>query len=389
MKLVAIDNYRVISKVVKTFIKKGYFANFSSNNLFYFVDEKNEIICSFVDNFGNDVFGIPFYFGSDGINCVIDMIDTESDYATSITDHCCTNVMICKKEALLPEEEEFIHAMGLNITKENNIVIRTFKKGYPSRIANNDEAIVVLRALDYLKCVIENEIEDLPKAFKENKISKSFFDNSTMEYQSFYDSKIPAFKKYRKESFSLDVYNEFKSFKRIPSVGELVTKNLTVPVLDSYDEAILPLALSFAIDEALVKLQAITSSPKHYKNYILGFLEEIFSMEGIPQTIYVNERKLYYSFVNLFTKLGINFIFRRENEAADEMLYNLDTSITSYFKSSINDTVAILASEFSSVFKMAENIVDSGELNDDDSDDDSFSEDMEENLDEASKKYVS
>lgn len=388
MKQMDKEIYKTICRITKEFLKKGYWATFSAENIFYLVDEKKQVVCSFIDSFGNEVYGIPFYFGDDGLNSLYDMFSVENDYSVSIADHCCTNIMICKKEALLPEEVQFIRNNDMNVMKDNNIIVRTFKRGYASRIANEREGELILQSLDYLKSLIQNEGNDLINSFKEDKQACAFFNNETMEYQVVYNVLPPLEKPYRKVMWSKDIITELKTFTQTDDTCYLTVRNIMVPIkINDTSQKVLPLLACYSDDNGVIKMNTIISIPNHYSVYLIGFIEEIFSSRGLPSSLIINDRKLYYAFYRLFEEIGVNLVFKRENPILDELLYNLDQSAMTFFKTNINDNqnLAISSEEFQTVFNITEAEIHNGEETTDDED---FESD-DEYVEEVEKHFVS
>lgn len=379
MKIMESGTYKYICQKISSFQKKGLWGAFSADETFYLVDEKGPIITSFIDNFGNEVYGMPFYYGSDGLNSFHDIMTVESEYTITLTDHCTTNIMICKRDALLDEEIAYIRSCGMNVKKEMNIVCRTFRRGYPSRIATEDEAKIILKALIYLEIMIKLEKENIIANIKNDKVIMAAFDNEKFEYNLKF-GKLPVVEvPYSKKNYSKDIFDEFSSFEITTDTCYLDIKNLMIPLLRKKSEPILPLVAVYSNNVKVLKITSIVSTPKNYNQFLLGFLLEIFSKSGIPSIFYVNDRRFYYDNFKLFEALNITFQFKREHSSIDKLLFDLDGYCSKLFGLGINDgtTTKLDTETFMTVFRVTEGVVDesiSVEMNYFDDDDEELEE---------------
>ena len=93
-----------------------------------------------------------------------------------------------------------------------------------------------------------------------------------------------------------------------------------------------PLLIYFYFpDKNKVIFKYITDSPKEYKNYIYGILDDVFNKEGLVEKLYVNDRNLYAYIVKTLSELKIEVELLLEDDNVD---YNLTKAINFLYQNS-------------------------------------------------------
>ena len=130
------DNYKEVRKLINAFIKKDYWHDFSSADIFYQAYGKRKTLLTFLDSFFGDSYGIQLFYNKEGFNYVHDIFTTsDSDFITiGDCDSICA-VLIAKKD-LKESEMNFLKENNFRIKDENNLIIYRFEKGYGQRLSN-------------------------------------------------------------------------------------------------------------------------------------------------------------------------------------------------------------------------------------------------------------
>ena len=315
------DNARGI---IKKFIKKNYWHDFTSADIFYINDEKNKALFVFLEQVFDETYGLQLFFNKDGFNYVHDLLSSQNLIVTSFDcDSLC--VSIADKKDLNEEEISFLKANKIRILEENNILIYRFIPGYKERLANDDEIDLLFRFLIYVDNLIDQNYFDLQEQFKKQNSCFSIF------YEKNYDlvyRPLPYLEQnYRKNKNNLVFYNEFKDVKALDEEMYLFTNYLPVIEEDSNKRPIIFYFNYPTLNKSIFKYAM--GNFNDYKQTLFGLLDEIFDTFGKPNKICTNNRNIYFYLYKTLENLGIASEFVREDENVNR---HIDTVISNIYQ---------------------------------------------------------
>lgn len=360
--------YENMLKYMKSFDKKKYFSSYSSADLFLNYFNKKKYIYSFINNFLETSVGIQLFTNSDGFNYVHDILtlNSENMLIAGKMDSICA--IYLDKEYLTDEDKEYIHKMGHKVKKEKNLVIYRYQVGYMKRFANKKEIQELLDNCEFILSFVEDNYNDSINAFTNDKFPISLINEERLEYNTAYLPLPNLSIMPRKYPVNNQVINEFK---KISYSGEECYMFCAYTPLIIQESGIRPVLLYFLFPERnKVIFKYITDSPKEYKNYIFGILDDVFSKEGLPEKVYINDRHFYSYLAKTFDELNIEYELLLEDNDVDmslmnaiERLYHNSEELYKESKDGIEMVLDLIVSELNSLSEMISE-EDEYELND-------------------------
>ena len=353
------EEYKSIKKYMALFDKEDYFHLYTSADLFLNVFTKKKYIFSFMSNFLEDSVGVQLFNNSDGFNYVYDILTFSNDnlLIAGRIDSICA--IYLSKELLTKEDIDYIHSMGFKVKKDKNLVVYRYELGHMKRYANKKEMNELIANCEFIYSFAKENQTEAIGAFDTDKNPVSFIDEIKLEYHTTYMelpnlSVIP-----RKQSINKSVVEDFKS---IPFSGEECYMFVAYTPLIIKETGVRPLILYFYFAERnKVVFKYITDSPKEYKNYIYGILDDVFHEEGIPEKLYLNDRSFYSYLYKTLTELNIEVELLLENNDVDlnllnavERLYQNSEELYAESKDGIEMVLEMIVSELNSLSQMLE-----------------------------------
>ncbi len=315
------DEYNVIKKYMSLFAKQDYFNLYTSADLFlnYFNDD-NRYLFSFLNNFLEDCVGIQLFDNNNGFNYVNDVLSLSVDnmLIAGRIDSICA--IYLDKDLLTDEDIDFIHKMGHRVKKDKNLVIYRYELGKMKRFANKKEMIKLIKNCEFVYSLVKDNYKDTIEAFNDAKSPISFIDEKLLVYRTMYSDLPNLSISPRRMPINKQVVEEFKEFTY---TGEECYMFVAYTPLIIKETGVRPLLVYFYFSERnKVVFKYITDEPKEYKNYIFGILDDVFSKEGLPEKVYLNDRS-FYSFLNKTLKeLNIDTELLLEENKIDLTLLN-------------------------------------------------------------------
>ncbi len=311
------EDYLDLRKVFLKFKRESHFETYTSADLFYVFDSDGKTaLLTFIDQFFGDGVGIQCFNNKDGINYVHDVLSSQDEYSVTVGD-CDSIVAVFKpKDALTLEDISFLKKMNQRRTKENNLIIYRFKKGYKYKIASNSDIKTISIYGVFLDSLIDNEEADILEAFNQDNCVVVSLNYEKREYSCLYRP-LPYLEiAPKKQPMNQQFIDEYKDHTYTNEDCYLFTSYLPVSVKDS---GIRPLLLYFYYNKSgNMELKYIISNPKDYKNIIYGILDEVFTKDGLPTKMIINNRDLYAILSKTLDGLSIENSFERDNLKAGE-----------------------------------------------------------------------
>lgn len=310
------EKYLECKKILKKFIKKGYWTEFSSADIFYIQStQKNKVLFTFVEQFFSDAFGIQLFYTPDGFNYVHDILTTAEQATVTLCDCDSLCAMFVSRADLKEEEISFLRKNNIKIMESNNLLFYRYKPGYVQKMATDKELDVVLNHLEYLDSIIPNEFEDLKECFKEGNAAVALMNLEEMQYAMVYRPLPFLETKLKKEKANIAFIEEFKDSTYIDDECYACASYIPVSIRES---GIRPLLVYFSFPKSNKHyFKYILEGPKDYKNVYYGILYEVFTQIGIPTKIIFNNRAIYSLVNKTITGMNIENSFIRENIDVD------------------------------------------------------------------------
>lgn len=352
--------YDEIKKYMKRFDDNSFFNTYSSADLFLNIfHNKKRYIFSFINNFLEISVGIQLFLNNNGFNYVHDILTLNGDnmIVAGKMDSLCA--VYLDKEYLTKDDIDYIHNMGYRIKKEKNLVIFRYELGYMKRYANKKELNELLENIEFIYSFVkdDNNFIDSMSAFETERMPISFIDNKRLEYTTTF-LPIPNLSVMPRK---LPVNNQVvEEFKNIQFTGETCYMFCAYTPLIIQETGVRPLLLYFYFQERnKVVFKYITDSPKEYKNYIFGILDDVFNKEGLPEKIYMNDRSFYSYLAKTLKELNIEYELLLEDNDVDlnilnavEKLYRNSEELYKESKDGIEMVLELIISELNSLSEM-------------------------------------
>ena len=320
------EDYKDLREVFLKYKRKDYFETYSSADLFYVIGSLGDYaILTFIDQFFGEAKGLQCFFNRDGMNYVHDILSTNDEYSVTVGD-CDSIVAVFKTRDMLTDEDiEFLNKMDKRKTKDNNLIIYRFKKGYRYTIASHKDIHTIATYGVFLDSLIENEREDINNAFKDNDCVIASLNHEKKEYSCIYRP-LPYLEDMpNRAPINKQFVEEYENHVYLNEECYIFTSYLPVAVKST---GVRPLLLYFYYAGSnRMELRYILSSPKEYKNIIYGILDEIFTKIGLPYKMIINNRDLYTILTKTLDRLSIENVFERDNLKAGEDVSNLVSSV--------------------------------------------------------------
>ena len=323
------NEYKTIKKYIRRFSEDGYFSSFSSAELFINIFDKKKYIFSFVNNFYYDSLGIQLFINNNGFNYVHDILTVNSDnmLVAGRIDSICA--IFLKKELLTDDDIAFIHKMGSRVTKDDNLVIYRYELGYMKRYANKKEMEQVINNSEFILSLIGDNYNDVNKAFDEEKIPLSLIDRDKYEYITKYIPLPNLETMPKKLPVNEQVVQEFMTKNYLSDECYLFTAYTPLIIKET---GVRPVLLYFLFPKSgRVIFKYITDKPKEYKNYIFGILDDVFTKEGIPEKMYINDRNIYSYLAKTLDYIHVEYELLLEENNVD---FNLMSAVEKLYRNS-------------------------------------------------------
>ncbi|MCM1131018.1 MAG: hypothetical protein NC310_07280 [Roseburia sp.] len=313
--------YMELKNAMKLLEKNHAFEQFNHMNLFYLLDESSKGIVILSDHIVGESVGLHIYLGSNGINYLYDSYMSPTGLTLNAVFADMVTIAFVSKNDLTERDINFLKKYKIRISKEHNLIPWEFKEGHIYSYLSLKKMRHVIAYLYYLLSLIKNEHDDILKCFEDTELVLAAFDTTLNLYEVRYTGDIilgdmPRTKKINQafvDEYKDSIYIEdtcyisrYYSFK---TVGE-----------NEYYQSVL---FGYYMNKNTHLLHIISCKPNQIKEYLTGFVDELFKDNGIPTKVVFNERRLYAELYKTLKSLHIDVTFQRETEAVDSLFYDL------------------------------------------------------------------
>lgn len=310
------EKYLECKKILKGFLKKGYWTTFSSADIFYIQSTtKNKALFTFVEQFFKDAYGVQLFSTTDGFNYVHDILTTAEQSTVTLCDCDSICAIFVSRNDLKEEEINFLKSNKIRIMETNNLLIYRYQPGYNQRLVTDKELQTLLNHLEYLDSIIPNEYEDLKECFKEGNTAVCLMNLEEMQYAMVYRPLPYLETKIKLEKINVQFVEEFKDTHYVDDECYACISYIPVSIRES---GIRPLLVYFSFPKLNKHyFKYILQGPKEYKNVYFGILYEVFTEIGVPIKMIFNNRAIYSLVNKTISALNIEHSFIRENVEQD------------------------------------------------------------------------
>ncbi len=339
--------YDEICELMDLVKKKGVFKKYDSSKIIMIKTNDVEGALTFVRDTISGNYGLSFFVGKDGINSLHDML-TLDDLSYSITAFNLINVVYKKEELFEESDYVYFKKRKIQIRKLKNIVLNTYKEGYAMYVSTNDEAKKVIELLKALYVILNNKGADVDEAFKDENnaiLAEIDFDKLTL---SITVDELPYLEVALDETQATEEeVLEFKSLEYANYDLDIMTRGSGIAVrTKECNVSITPLLVTLNTEEMpLDRFDMFLSTPNEYRGQLLYILKEYFVEKGLPKSININNRKIYYQIKNLVSRLGIDIYLKLENPKYDSLLEDINYALYTSYPFTIRDQELMSAKE--------------------------------------------
>ncbi len=336
-----LDFYRDCKKIMKDFIKKEYWTKFSSADIFYILEGRNKSLFTFVEQFFNEGFGVQLFFNDNGFNYVHDILTVNSENVVSLVDCDSLCAIFVSKEELTDDEREFLKNNKIRIMENNNFLVYRFEPGYNYRLANSKEYSLLLKHLEFIASIIENEKQELIEAFNEGHSAVTVMDMQAMQYSIVYRP-LPYLEVLPKRlKANIGFAEEFKNTAYVDD--ECYCFSAYTPII-AKETAVRPLVVYFYYPKLKKHyFKYIIDTPKEYKNCFFGILYDVFHEIGKPIKLIFNNRNIHAISAKTLDLMNIENSFIREDARVDDNVNDLVSRLYNQKMSDIVDSEDVIA----------------------------------------------
>ncbi|MDE5715542.1 MAG: hypothetical protein K2I42_05350 [Anaeroplasmataceae bacterium] len=314
------DVYTSLKKVIKSFIKKGYFEEYTAVDLFYLEDENSKAVLVFNENLKFSSPGMQIFYNQKGLNYLNDVLSTQDGFSANYFFSDCIYITLVDKNMLDQESRLFLKNRNIRIA-DKNLLVYQFKEGYGVSFCSVEILCILEHYMEYIYSLIRNEKEDIDMAFEKYYICHAKFNTDEYTYEVQYPeyidfSSFPGLKKVN-EAF-LDQYQDR------PYVNDTCYLFHSYLPLEHVDREGLPsIFLVYYENLNQYYYQIFHCRPEKSHMMVFQFLEEQFDRYGMPTTLTTNHRKIYSYIKRTMVKLNIDIHFKREVEKVDDLFLEI------------------------------------------------------------------
>ncbi len=324
----------------KEFLRRKPWEGMSDEHIFAVTDPvtSERVYCSVLGG-GGEMFGIVVYIGKEGYASLMDsLMDGEPSFA----------FIVQQRNLLLSfEDREDLEKSDYNLVKSYDIPFRgrkswpsfrSYKPGYYPWVLDNDEARLMLLALEQTMQVYNELLNglEMPDLIADESVLERVpheengalrFYNQVVELEDNpeveLESDVPL------AISELDL-KRVEKIARIPATIEFSMEYVDMPVQNEPEErpAFPILALAVERTQGLAVYQDLVTGDEGPSVWQNQFINMITAMEGIPETILVDEKTAHY-LKPLVTKLKLNVDVEDELPLVRQVINMLHESLLS------------------------------------------------------------
>ena len=313
------EKYSELKKGIRKLISLKCFEKFNSNQFFYLLDRKNRAGIYFANENLYDSFGMQFFFNEQDLNYLYDTYTTKDGFSLLYFFVSMTYISMLSKKDLSHNDIAYLKKHQIGIKKENNLIPRVFKEGYPTEYASSTHLTLLIDFIYYLTSLISNEMKEIEQNFAEDKMVLAFFDTQNFVYEVKYSDMINLEPSYRFKKVNDSFVSEEKNLNYLDDT--IYLSHCYYPNESAKEFSSILLLYSQKTER--YHYEIITCDPKHIIDFVPGFLDEYFKKTGIPMNFVMNHRKIYMQMRKTLEFMNIDVRFKRETEFIDFLFYDI------------------------------------------------------------------
>ena len=353
------EEYGKIKKYMSLFDKECYLNLFTNADFFMNIFGKKKYLFSFLSDIYENSNGIQIFNNDNGFNYIHDVLSIKDDNMIVAGRLDSVIAVYVDKDFLNKDEIDYIHKMGFKLKKEKNLLIFRYEIGMAKRFANKKEMNDLIKNCEFIKSLLEDNFTDIVSAFETERMPISIIDEIKYEYHTMY-LPLPNLQVMpRKLPINNQVYEDFKN---IQFTGDECYMFVAYTPLIIKETGVRPLLIYFYFQEKnKVIFKYITDNYKEYKNYIFGILDEVLNKEGLPEKLYLNDRKFYSFLYKTMESLNVEVELLLEDNVVDdnlldavERLYQNSEELYVESKDGIEMVLDLVVSELNSLSEILE-----------------------------------
>lgn len=316
------ERYMELKNAMRALNSIHAFEQFDHTNFFYLMDEKTKGMALLSEHLVGEARGIQIHIGEEGINYLYDSYMSTTGMLLHSVHANMVTVSILKKEELFPQDIDFLKKNHIRLSSSFNIIPLEFHEGFDYAYLSLKNMEIVISYIYYLLSLIKNEREDILKCFEEEKLVLAAFDTQNQLYEVRYTDDVVLGNMPRFKKIDQAFVNEYQNSVYVDDVC-YICKYFT-PTKNEYG-CYDTLLLGYYEKKEVQFSNSICCKPNQIKEYITGFLDELFKKEGLPTKVVMNDRKLVAYVLKTLSALNIEVEFVREIEEVETLFYDMIT----------------------------------------------------------------
>lgn len=318
-----IDYYNKLMHYMKEFNKKNYFERFNNYNYFYLSEKKTKVMICFSSNFEGKISQIDFFFDKNGINYFLDSMNAKTLFMLDNAYQTKSTIALKNKNFLDLNEINYLKKLNLKLVTKYNLLAHDYREGEFDIHMDIKTLKKVLKYVEFLSDLIINEEEYIIEAFKNQQIVISSFDSRDKSYDVVYSNYARFDQSCKFKDANSDFIEKFKNsyysddtcyVSRFYDYEVTSDKRYYRPILFVYYEK-----------TGKTFFKQYDCSYKEAITVFLPYLANVFSENGLPVTVAVNDRELLNELSLTLEALDIEIKYERENyENQKEFLKRLN-----------------------------------------------------------------
>lgn len=305
-----IDYYNKILQYMKEFKRKNYFEKLSFPSFLLLSDGKTKVLITFDTLMRNNISKIDFYF-DDNIAYYLDTMVLETDLLIDTPYQSKSSILIKDQSVLTTDDSAFLKKHNIKKVKKYNFFTYDYKEGELNCSMKTLKLKKILKFIEFLSDLINNEEQYILDSFTNNKIVMANFNYNEKLYDIF-SSEFIQFDKYKNLQFlDLLFVDNFK---------DSYYCNDTCYISKFYDYELTDDSKYF---KPIIFIYYENSNKAIYKKFdfkyedvihhLKDYISDIFEKEGLPTNVIVNDNYVFNELYITFTNLQIEMKFQREN----------------------------------------------------------------------------
>lgn len=308
--------YQTAKDIILKFKKKGYYEEFSQQDMFYFsfINEGKKMMMLFIDSFFGDSYGIQLFFNNNGFEYLHHIFTTPNPDSITIGD--CDSIfgIIKAKKDLLPDDYAYLKENHVRVKEEDNVIFYRFQTGYDERYCNEKEVSDFILAGSFVLSLLKNDYNPVKECFNEAYSVVAEIDTDKLTYEVRYQDLPYLIPDKRKVSENKNFVLEFKNAKYIDDEIDFYTTYLPIKIKETRKRVMLNLIhyKKYGYNDVYFIKDKTT-----VKSALMGMLYDSFMKHGVP--LEVNFSHNEYSDYSIKTLEKLHVDVKTERVSDDTM----------------------------------------------------------------------